>query len=128
MAELGDILDAIEAAAEGAVTGLTVERGLRLEVHEDEAPILFLYNVEETVEIGDHLQETVQSQVTGALATYDDQAAALTKLDQIRDAIRADSTLGGLVQWALVSARGLDETFDETMVWGTFTFTTQDED
>lgn len=112
MSDMGTILDALSTAAEGAVTGLTGERGLRLNPSPEDKPILFLYNPEETVELSDHLQETVTTTVQAALFDDVTQEAMATYLDAIRDAIRADKTLGGVVRWAYVSLRGVAETSD----------------
>jgi hypothetical protein len=124
---MGTILDALITAAEGAVSGLTGERGVRATLKSHEKPRLFLYNPAETVELSDHLQETVSIAVEGALLDDVTQEVMALNLDAIRDAIRADATLGGVVRWAYVSERAIVESEDTNERIGILVFQTVQE-
>lgn len=127
MSDMGAIMDAIGTAAEGAVTGLVAERGIRVELNSEEKPRLFLYNPTESVELADHQQEQVATGIEGALFVSDTQENLATMLDDIRDAIRADKTLGGVVRWAYVAERGIAESDDPLDRIGILAFVTQQE-
>lgn len=115
MSDMGAIMDALSSAAVTAVTTLTsanAERGIRLakDLADSEYPHLFLYDPDETSELFAHLQRRVSTEVTMTLATSGETQEALAlKLDLIRDQIRTDPTLGGIVRWAFVQERGIRE-------------------
>lgn len=128
MSDMGAILDAIATAAEGAVSGLVAERGLRLPTAEDKQPaILFLFNPDETIELADHVQEITTTASSGVVYADVTQEVMAGYLDDIRDAIRADVTLGGIVRWAWVSERGIDEGEDSLERAGILTFVAEQE-
>lgn len=111
--DVGEIMDAIITAAEGAVSGLTGYRGLKLvsDLTEDEDfPYLCVYDPDESTELGDFLMTRSSVEVAMLLYTKEEtQEAVAVKMDAIRDAIDTDATLGGVVQFAHVSTRSIRE-------------------
>ncbi len=120
-------MDAIVTAAQAAVTDLTGERGLRHNPHKEEMPRLFVYNPEETVEIFEDQQERTTTQVQAALYADVEQEAMAVYLDEIRDQIRSDKTLGGVVLWTYVASRAVSEHNDAGHMVGVLTFFTVQE-
>jgi len=116
MSEWGGIFDRLIAIAQGAVPELATagrtERGIRLaeKLNPGEFPHLFAYDPRDSVALLPQLQERVTTTVILLLVTRDEtQEATCTKCDAIRDAIRADPTLAGLVESCHVSERTLRE-------------------
>lgn len=112
MSDMGAIMDAIVTAAETAVAGLVSERGVRLSanLNPEDFPHLFVHSPSETIELFPHQQERVTTQIELILVTRGEtQEATVLKVDAIRNQIRTDKTLGGIVRWAYVSSRGIRE-------------------
>lgn len=116
MSEWGGIFDRLIALAEGAVPELATagrtERGVRVaeKLAPQEFPHLFAYDPRDTVALLPQLQERVTTTLTLLLVTREEtQEATAAKCDAIRDAIRGDPTLAGLVESCHVSERTLRE-------------------
>jgi len=110
MSAAGAVMDALNAIAVAAVVGLVAERGIRLpdDLTTDELPHLFATPSGaaplEVVALLPHQQEGVTYTVVLVLVTVSEtQEETLARVDLIRDAIRADRSLGGIVQAAFVS-------------------------
>jgi len=110
MSEMGAIMDKIVTAAEAAVTELVAEREIRLAKDTVGFPHAFIYAPEEDVGVFSGMQERVTTRILLKLITQGEtQEDTALKLDSIGAQIRADKTLGGVVRWAYVSARGIAE-------------------
>ena len=113
MSDMGTIIDDVLASAVVAVTALktaNTERDLRLtaNMNPEEFPHLFAYDPEEAIELFDDQQERIITTIQFVLVSRDQtQEELLLDLDLIRDAVRADKTLGGNVRWSHVSTRGV---------------------
>lgn len=112
MSDMGAILARIQVDAEAAVGGIVVERGIRQAKNllTEELPHLFLFDPAEEIDL---LPLQVEHQKFAArlelVTRGETQEATALKMDAIRDAIRGDRTLNGLVTWAYVSNRGIVE-------------------
>jgi hypothetical protein len=111
MSSIGADLDTLATLAEGAVSGLVTERGLRLAEHLNSAelPHLFLHNPLDDVTLLRLNQEAQELRVSLTLVTRGEtQEATLLKAEAIVDAIQASPELagGGL---AHVSSLGVRE-------------------
>lgn len=111
MSDVGAIMDALVTAAE-TVSGVTAERALKLaeDLESDDFPYCMVFDPDETVTLGDFLLPQVEIEVSMLLSTRGETQEALAlKMDSVRDAVAADRTLGGLVQYTHVSTRQLRE-------------------
>ena len=106
MSDQGDILDALATLAEGAISGLTTERGIgRFDsVPKDKFPYLFLHTPFYSADRIDYGQEEIRFQANLRFGFRDvTQEEALTDLKAFRDALRADWNLGSIVLEAWLS-------------------------
>jgi hypothetical protein len=111
MSDVGAIMDALDTAAE-TVSGVTAERTLKLatDLNTEDFPYCCIFDPDERVTLGDFLLPQVETEVSLLLYTYDETQEALAlKMDGVRDAIAADRTLGGIVQYTHVSTRQIRE-------------------
>jgi hypothetical protein len=121
VSDIGAILDRIQTDADAAVAGLVSERGVRLaeKLKDEDLPHLFIYNPEETIELLPLQVEQQELRVQLRLVTEDEtQEQTATKMDAIRDAIRSDRTLNGLVTYSYVANRGIVEQEDSSAKFG----------
>lgn len=116
MSEWGSIVDALETHVRAVVTLPTGangwERGVRAgqSLATGQLPHVFAHDPTETATELDHQQELVEMSWQLDLWTSDaTQEAVALKLDAIVTRLRTDPTLGGLVDYSLVSGRGVVE-------------------
>lgn len=112
MSNLGSQMDALIVIAQTAIPTIVAERGVRLvaDLRAEEFPHLFVFDPSETVELLDHNQERVEARHTLVFAVRGEtQESLLSKLDTFRDDLRLDPTLGGIVDYAYLAERGVNE-------------------
>jgi hypothetical protein len=104
-------MNALVTAAETVGT-ITAERNLKLaaELNAEDFPYCCIFDPDEKVTLGDFLLPQVETEISLLLYTDGETQEALAlKMDGVRDAIAADRTLGGLVQYTHVSSRQIRE-------------------
>lgn len=109
-------MDALILIAEDAISGITAERGVQLagDVNHENLPHLSIFNPAESVELLPHNQERVECRISLVLATKSEsQESILLKVDALRDHIRSNPTLGGIVDYAYISDRAILEDPEE---------------
>jgi hypothetical protein len=122
MSDAGALMDKLVTAAE-TVSGVTAERGFKVPgtLSASDYPYCSVFEPDETVTLGDFLLPQVETTISMLLYTKGEtQEATLLKIDGIRDAIAADRTLGGLVQYTHVSSRQLREDPRDDVKGGAF--------
>lgn len=111
MSDLSAIMDAIVTAAE-TVSNVTAQRVLRYadEISAEDFPFCCIYDPDEVSELAEFQLTTKTTTISVLLFTKGEtQDALLTKMGAFRDAIAADRTLGGIVQFAHVATRSISE-------------------
>ena len=117
MSNLGSQMDALIVIAQAAIPTIVAERGVRLvaNLRDEEFPHLFLFDPSEVVEVLDHNQERVEARHSLVFAVRGEtQESLLSKLDTFRDNLRVDPTLGGIVDYAYMSERTIQEHADSS--------------
>lgn len=116
MSEWGAIIDALEVLARAAIPALPAgalgfEKGVRpgTDLRPAELPHCFAHDPTETASELDWMQQEVQFSVQ--LSFWASGASTVQEtmngyLDAVRDAVRGDPTLGGLVDFAWCATRG----------------------
>jgi hypothetical protein len=111
VSDVGAIMDKLVTAAE-TVSGVTAARGLKMasDLASSDFPYCSVFDPDERVTLGDFLLPQVETEISLLLYTKGETQEALAlKMDSVRDAIAADRTLGGLVQYTHVSTRQIRE-------------------
>lgn len=118
MSDTGSIIDALETLCRSALGDLPTgtdgwERGIRAaeDLLTGRLPHVFAHDpTEDATELQVGLQEQIRGQVQLDLWTRNEtQEQVLVRLDSIRNAVKADRTLGGLVDFASCARRSVLE-------------------
>lgn len=119
MSSRGSIMDRLVTLAEGAVAGLSAERGQETgtKLNTEQYPHLFVFEpVERDESIEFHQVERATDVQLRFLTKAEEQEAHYLKADAIRDAIFGDPTLNGLVRTATVSLSNPQEHPGEAVI------------
>lgn len=109
MSQWGSILDVVDTAATGAVTGLNSTRGIfdLDKLRNQDLPHIFLWSGQEETRLLEswNVEERIYRVLMRLVLKKSSQESLNADMDAIRDAIHADHKLGGNVDWSYVEFR-----------------------